>query len=115
MGDDDDDDDIKVLYHRGGHDTEREAAEAIFPHVTALQAQVLTYYMGIWPKGATQQEATEALGLTTKSTVRTRVKELSDKKLVVDTGKRRQHPPSKRNCIIWRYRPYQLQLPLDDQ
>lgn len=104
----------KRLYRRRHHDTERAAAEAIYPFLTEIQEQVLLFFRSGWPRGFTQQEATEALGLPVKSTIRTRCSELAEDKLLEDTGRRKRHPPSKRFCIIWRYRPEQLELPFGD-
>jgi hypothetical protein len=107
------DDDIKKIHHRNGPDTERAAAETIFPHVNKLQAEVLQYARSIWPLGFTQQELAIALGSTAYSTHRSRVGELMRKKLLEDTGVRRATPPSKRMRVVWRYKPVQLPLPFD--
>ena len=105
---------MKELYHHGGHDTEAEAAAAIWPHLNAIQTQVLAYARSVWPAGFTQKELSAALNDREHSTYRTRVSELVAKHLLVDTGVRRQHPPSKRRHIVWRFKPHQLRLPLED-
>jgi hypothetical protein len=43
------------------------------------------------------------------------VRELVNKKLLVDSGARRMNPPSKRMRVVWRYKPQQLKLPLGDE
>lgn len=108
------DEDIKRLHHRRGPDTEREAANAIWPHLNKLQAEVLDYARSIWPKGFTQVQLAEALGSPAYSTHRSRVGELRAKKLIEDTGVRVTHPPSKRQRVVWRFKPHQLKLPLED-
>lgn len=104
--------DPKQLYHRGGHDTERDAAEAIFPTLNDLQWKVLQYAKKRWPECFTLVDVQNDLGSPTKSTHRTRVSELRKKGFIMDSGHRRFYPPSRRPHILWRFKPYQLKLPL---
>ena len=93
------------LYRRRHHATEREAAEAIEPHISHLQAKVYDCAVNIGDKGFTLVEISAALGTPNKSTVRTRVSELVDKGLIYETDDTRIHPPSPRRHIVWRVTP----------
>ena len=94
-------DDPRKLYRREHHDTEREAAEAIFPYLNRIQVRVLTCARTFPLPGFTHRDLQERMGDETHSTMRTRVSELVDKGYIIKTRAIRQYPPSKRNHIVW--------------
>ena len=69
-------------------------------------AALIHWARSIWPQSFTQREACRALGA--------RVWGLGKIKGLMDTGARRydwRHGP----MVLWRYRPYQMRLPLGDE
>lgn len=62
----------------------------------------IDYARSIWPKGFTEPELCQALHMPDAP-----IEELRQNKMIEDTGVRRE------SRIVWRYRPYQLPLPLD--
>jgi hypothetical protein len=100
---DEDDDDARRLYHRHGHDTEREAAERILPRLNKLQAQVLDYAKRRGRDGFTHIELARDMGAASVSTHRTRVAELVTMGRIIKTTEARKHPPSPNWHTVWRY------------
>ena len=64
---------------------------------------LLAYARKLWPQGFTKRELYEALD------IRSGITELRRLKAIENTGMRRRRQP------VWRYRPYQLHLPLGDK
>ena len=71
---------------------------------------LLTWARDRWPEAFTKREAALALGLP--------LRRLDRIKGLMDTGARqyyRNHRGELRPVILWRYRPYQMRLPLGDE
>ena len=66
----------------------------------------LDYARQIWPLGFTKPEIEIALGHPVS------IMEMISLRAVENTGVRRRH--GKIRYVVWRYRPYQLPLPLED-
>jgi hypothetical protein len=67
----------------------------------------INYARGIWPQGFTKPELEEALHKPTS------IEELKKQKAIEDTGIRRH--TGKKKHVVWRFKPYQLKLPLADR
>lgn len=63
----------------------------------------IAYARSIWPLGFTKHELRRTLQN------RTALSELRRLRAIENTGVRRNQ------CVVWRYKPYQLQLPLGDE
>jgi len=98
----DDEREIRKLYHRGGHDTERAAAEAIAPRLNYLQITVYRKAEAFGENGFALVEIERAFPEYVPSNTRTRVSELVDWGLVENTGIKRTFPPSGNQHIVWR-------------
>ena len=68
---------------------------------------LVAYARSIWPKGFTKVELYTALQ------IRSGLGELRKLRAIEDTGVRRRH--GRRRLVVWRYKPYQLSLPLGDE
>ncbi len=79
--------------------TRRQAAEQIRRVAGDLQRQVLAFIAGRGPRGATDEELSEALAMKL-DTARARRCELRDLHLVVDSGRRRS-TASGRAAVVW--------------
>lgn len=71
-------------------DTSKEAAEAIKPSATYLRRITLEAFVAAGWSGLTADEAAKRLGLSILS-IRPRVTELRQRKLLTDTGERRKN------------------------
>ena len=67
--------------------------------------QAIDYIRSAWPRGFTKPELYEALQ------IKSGLREMRRHKAIEDTGVRRRH--GKRRYVVWRYKPYQLPLPLE--
>ncbi len=76
-----------VPYVRGS-DTSRAAADSMVPHVSAIERCVLNF-VSAYHEGATCDEIEFAMGLA-HQTASARLKGLSDKGLIKDSGARRK-------------------------
>jgi transcription initiation factor IIE alpha subunit len=81
-----------------GTETSREAALEIRKALPKLEGRVLIFIAGR-PDGATNEEIETALQMT-GNTVRPRVVELRERKLIHDSGQTRK-TRSGRNAIVW--------------
>jgi len=70
-------------------------------------SDALDYARSVWPKGFTKPQAEEAL----KHPIS--LKELRKLRAIEDTMVRRRHG-GKRRYVVWRYKPYQLDLPFGE-
>lgn len=84
--------------HRGV-ETSIEAAEYIAPRVGTLQAKALSAIRAAGERGLTALELADALGVDRWS-IQPRTTELRAKRLIMDSGQRRQNP-SGVNAIVW--------------
>lgn len=84
--------------------TSHEAARAIEPHLTEIQARVLEFAHNRRHYGFTDVELSTTLGDKT-STLRTRRAELVASNLIVDSGRRRTFD-SPRKRIVWVHREF---------
>lgn len=82
-----------------GSQTSKEAADAISPKIAPLQKRVLDTIKSAGPNGLTDEQIRSLTGLQ-HSTETPRRKELSDKGLVIDSGKRRK-TRSGRSATVW--------------
>jgi hypothetical protein len=87
----------------GDPETSREAAEAIYPHLNEIQAEVERYARDRRDEGFTDAQLAEHFQDST-STYRTRRSELSDRNIIVDSGRRAKHGDSERNRVVWVHR-----------
>ena len=92
---------LRKMYHRNSHDTERAAAEFIFPYLSKVQTAVLQYAMRKGRQGFTHHELHADIGNVSKSTYRSRCAYLVEMELIVATKEKRQHGKTK--FIVWRY------------
>jgi hypothetical protein len=102
MAKDEDEREIRRLYHRDGHDTEREAAKAILPKLNYLHTTVLRKAEAFGERGFALVEIERAFPEYVPSNTRTRVNELVGWGLIENTGTKRTFPPSGNQHIIWR-------------
>lgn len=84
--------------HRGT-DTSREATEAMKPHTGRLQALALAAVKKAGGHGLTADETSGALGID-RSAIQPRLTELRHKRLIADSGNRRQNASGK-SAIVW--------------
>ncbi len=82
-----------------GSDTSEAAAEAVAPRTGKLRELVLYYIRRQGPRGATDPEIAEGLGMLS-DTARARRCELRDRGLIVDSGERRDTPRG-RSAVVW--------------
>jgi len=68
--------------------------------------EAVTYVRSLWPLGFTKPELEEALGHPVSLT------ELIKLRAIENTGVRRKHN-GKFRFVVWRWKPYQLPLPLE--
>lgn len=85
---------------KGSAETSREAAEAISAKLGPLQSLVLRKSRERGPYGLTPEECAELTGLDRVS-VQPRFSELKAKGLIVDSGRRRQNPSSRKLAVVW--------------
>lgn len=105
-------DDPSKLHRRNDMDTSIEAAERILGIKTVIQQRVWQYALGRGPEGFTDWELRYAMAerfesnnILQTSTYRTRRSELTRLGLIVDTGRRKTHPPGHRRHAIWQVQP----------
>lgn len=85
--------------HERTSDTSRAAAVAIEPYVSRIQSLVLAQLMAEGWHGATDKELEATLQLQ-HETVSARRRELVQKRMVQDSGRRRA-TPSGRRAVVW--------------
>ena len=66
----------------------------------------LDYARQIWPKGFTKPEIEIAMGYPVS------IMQMISMRAIENTGARRKHGNVR--YVVWRYKPYQLPLPLED-
>lgn len=85
--------------------TSHEAARAVTPGITELQAVVERYALERGPEGFTDAAMSDALD-DASSTFRTRRSELTVRGIILDSGRRAKHGDSDRNRIVWVHRSF---------
>lgn len=105
--------DLFAHARRDDPQTSHEAAAAITPGLGELQAEVERYALAAGPIGFTDAAMSEALD-DPSSTYRTRRSELTDKGIILDSGRRAKHGESDRNRIVWVHRSFMPEQPADD-
>jgi len=85
---------------KGAAETGREAAEAIAPKLGRLQSMVLAAVKSRGPYGLTPEELADVRDIGRVS-VQPRFSELKAKGLIVDSGRRRQNPSSRKRAVVW--------------
>lgn len=68
--------------------------------------EALAFARRVWPLGFTKREAEEALGQPVS------IQGLRRMKAIENTGVKRRR--GKKAHVVWRYKPYQLPLPLEE-
>ena len=84
-------------------ETSHQAAEAITPGLPQLQARVERYAIDAGPRGFTDLQMCADFG-DPSSTYRTRRSELTDRNIILDSGKRRLEGDSARQRVVWVHR-----------
>lgn len=85
---------------KGSAATSREAAEAIAPKLGHLQNMVLAAVKSRGAYGLTPEELAGSRDIDRVS-VQPRFSELKAKGLIVDSGRRRQNPSSRKRAVVW--------------
>lgn len=85
---------------KGKGETGREAAEAMNASLGRYQRIVLDLVEKRAGAGLLPEEACDLTGHP-RTTLAPRFSELARKGLIVDSGKRRRNPSSRRNAIVW--------------
>lgn len=85
---------------KGTAETGREAAEAIAPQLGRLQRLVHDAVKGRGSYGLTPEEACDLLGIERVS-LQPRFSECKAKGLIVDSGRRRLNPSSRKRAVVW--------------
>lgn len=85
---------------KGSAETGREAAEAIAPKLGHLQTMVLAAVKSRGAYGLTPEELAEIREMGRVS-VQPRFSELKAKGLIVDSGRRRINPSSRKRAVVW--------------
>jgi hypothetical protein len=85
---------------KGAAETGREAAEAIAPKLGRLQRLVLDALKARGAYGLTPEELAAQREMDRVS-VQPRFSELKAKGLIVDSGKRRSNPSSRKRAVVW--------------
>lgn len=85
---------------KGSAETGREAAEAIAPKLGNLQRLVLEAVKARGAYGLTPEELSDNREIGRVS-VQPRFSELKAKGLIVDSGKRRSNPSSRKRAVVW--------------
>lgn len=85
---------------KGTAETSREAAEAIASKLGRLQRMVAEAVMAKGAYGLTPEEMAEQHNIDRVS-VQPRFSELKLKGLIVDSGRRRSNPSSKKKAVVW--------------
>lgn len=91
-------------------ETSRQAAEAVSPHLTAIQSKVAAYARRKGIAGFTDAEMADELE-DCSSTFRTRRAELTDRMIIIDSGQRRTYGASPRERIVWLHRDFVQDAP----
>jgi hypothetical protein len=85
---------------KGSAETSRQAAEAIAPQLGRLQRLVNDAVKARGTYGLTPEEASEVLGIERVS-LQPRFSECKAKGLIVDSGRRRLNPSSRKRAVVW--------------
>jgi hypothetical protein len=85
---------------KGDAETSRQAAEAIAPKLGPLQSMVLSALKSRGAYGLTPEELADVANIGRVS-VQPRFSELKAKGLIVDSGRRRQNPSSRKPAVVW--------------
>lgn len=93
-------------------DTSHAAADAITPHLSELQRWIESYAFGKGTAGFCDAEMAYELDDPT-STLRSRRAELTEKLLIVDSGRRKRYGESERQRIVWVHRTFADSQPPD--
>lgn len=91
--------------HRSNTDTSIDAAIAIAPKLGRLQRMVSEAVKGRGVYGLTPEEAADLLNMDRVS-VQPRFSELKRKGVLVDSGKRRINPSSRKRAVVWVLKEY---------
>ncbi|HWV12556.1 MAG TPA: hypothetical protein VN110_04605 [Sphingobium sp.] len=89
-----------VAGFKGTAETSREAAEAIAPKLGRLQRMVAEAVKARGAYGLTPEELAEQANIDRVS-VQPRFSELKIKGLIVDSGRRRSNPSSRKKAVVW--------------
>ena len=85
---------------KGESETGREAAAAIAPKLGRLQRLVRELVAARGEQGITPEEAADVTGQDRVS-LQPRFSELKAKGTIVDSGKRRLNPSSRKRAVVW--------------
>lgn len=85
---------------KGTAETGREAAAAIAPKLGRLQRLALDLVSARAAQGITPEEACDLSG-EQRVSLQPRFSELREKGQIVDSGRRRQNPSSRKNAVVW--------------
>ena len=85
---------------KGTAETSRQAAEAMAPKLGRLQRLVAEAVKARGAYGLTPEEMAEQHNMDRVS-VQPRFSELKTKGLIVDSGRRRSNPSSKKKAVVW--------------
>lgn len=83
--------------------TSHDAARAVTPDLRALQSRVADYARRRGPDGFTDAEMSDAME-DSGSTLRSRRAELTERNIILNSGRKRRAGPSQRFRVIWVHR-----------
>lgn len=90
---------------RGSPHTSYRAADAIAPHASASEAEVERFAKAAGADGFIDEKMAAGLPDAGYSSYRTRRKSLSDRNIILDSGRREKNERG-RDCIVWVHRKF---------